>query len=178
MEFEDFFARSPKLHGLVTATVVEGLITASFLRAQKELGVIADLGLPRNVLPSAVSAYTVLIDLEKMQALGEVRRNHIEGCIAQAEMLIQQELDLALGEWAERQLGQAIVQLRSYYQQALEHVVGELLEPAELNRLVSRFAHIPIKGLRGLAKQHGLKVAESFLKETGLEWDQLKDDHV
>jgi glutamyl-tRNA reductase len=164
------------VHGLVTATSVEDLITEDFLKSQKNLRVIADLGLPRNVVPK-IPKQTVLIDLEKMQDLGEVRRKHIENCLAKAEVLIQEELDLALGEWAERQLGQAIVQLRLYYHQTLEHIVGERLEPAELNRLANRFAHIPIKGLRGLAKQHGLHVAESFLKEAGLEWEQ-KDTHV
>lgn len=168
MGLEEFLSQAPQVQGLVTATPTQHLISEAFLRRQPGLRVIADLGLPRNVAP-AVPEGIALIDPEKMQALGEARREQLKGHIAQAELIVQEELGVAMGEWAERQLGQAISGLRERYRQTLEHLLGELLEPAELNRLANRFAHMPIKGLRGLAKRQGLQAAQIFLEEAGLE---------
>lgn len=169
MGLEEFMSQAPQVQGLVTATPIEHLLAEPFLRRQPDLRVIADLGLPRNVTPAEVPSNVTLIDLEKMQALGEARREQLKGHIAQAELIVQEELGVALGEWAERQLGQAISGLRERYRQTLEQLLGELLEPAELNRLANRFAHLPIKGLRGLAKRQGLQAAQIFLEEAGLE---------
>jgi glutamyl-tRNA reductase len=36
------------------------------------------------------------------------------------------------------------------------------------SELAHKFAHIPIKGLRAVARNHGLDAARTFLKEVGL----------
>ncbi|MBF6594031.1 MAG: glutamyl-tRNA reductase [Thermaceae bacterium] len=178
MSLEAFLNQSPQVQGLVTATPVEHLLESSFLKRQLELRVIADLGLPRNVRPSAVPEAVVLIDLKRMQSLGEIRREQLRGNLAQAERLVQEEVEVALGEWAERQMGPAIAHLRERYRESLEEALGELLEPSEVNRLANRFAHLPVKGLRGLARRHGLGVAQAFLEEAGLDDTALPSEEA
>ena len=73
-----------------------------------------------------------------------------------------------MGEWAERSLGRAIAQLREVYRQTVERTVGDLLSPEDVSRLAHRFAHLPVKGLRGLARQRGADAARVFLHEAGL----------
>lgn len=168
MSLEAFLREAPRVHGLVSATPVEFLLGEGFMQRQPELRVIADLGLPRNVNPQAVPPHVRLIDLEAMQALGEARREQLRAHLAQAERIVQEEVEAASGEWAERQIGKAIAQLRQRYQATLQDLLGELLEPSELERLANRFAHLPLKGLRGLARQHGLEAAQAFLEAAGL----------
>lgn len=155
--------------GLVCATPVEHLIGEDFLARQPRLRAIVDLGLPHNIDPRlAAKRGLVLIDLERMQALGEERRKQLQVHLARAEAIIQEELEAALAEWAERRLGMAIAQLRERYRATLEGLLGELLPPEEIHRLAGRFAHLPIKGLRGLVRSHGLEAAQVFLDEAGL----------
>lgn len=169
LELGAFLQNPPPVDGLVCATPVEHLIGEGFLAKQPGLRAIVDLGLPRNVDPGpAGSRGLLLIDLEQMQALGEERRKQLQVHLAQAERIIREELEAALAEWAERQLGAAIAQLRERYRATLEGLVGELLEPDEIHRLANRFAHLPIKGLRGLVRTHGLEAAQVFLDEAGL----------
>ncbi|MER3555194.1 MAG: glutamyl-tRNA reductase [Meiothermus sp.] len=168
MGLEVFLREPPQIHGLVTATPVEYLIGNGFLKHQPQLKVIADLGLPRNVEPAVVPRGITLIDLEAMQTLGERRRGQLKGYLAQAEGIVQEEVATALGEWSERQMGSAIAFLRERYRETLQDLLGELLEPGELNRIANRFAHLPVKGLRGLARRHGLEAAQAFLEEAGL----------
>ena len=125
--------------------------------------------MPPNVNPADARASKVqLIDLRQLQKLGAARREKLRILLAKAEMIVAQELELALGEFAERSLGAAISQLRDVYIQTIERTVGDLLPPEEVTRLAHRFAHIPVKGLRGLARAHGLEMAYSFLDEAGL----------
>lgn len=168
VSLETFLREAPQVHGLVTATPAEHLIGDSFLRHQSDLRVIADLGLPRNVEPAAVPRGIKLIDLGAMQALGERRRGQLKAHLAQAEGIIREEVEVALGDWSERQMGSAIAFLHERYRQTLQDLLGELLEPGELDRIAHRFAHLPVKGLRGLARRHGLEAAQAFLEEAGL----------
>jgi glutamyl-tRNA reductase len=168
MDLHGFFSSPPQIHGLVTATPVEHLISQAFLQSQGSLKVIADLGLPRNVWPAIVPRTVELFDLDKMQDLGNVRRSQIKGQVAQAEAMIQHELEQALGEWAERKMSQSIVMLRQHYHETLRQVLGERVSPQELERIVNRMVHFPIKGLRGLAKRQGVEAATIFLEEMDL----------
>lgn len=169
LELGAFLESQVPVDGLVCATPVEHLIGEDFLAGQPRLRAIVDLGLPRNVDPRLAAKRNIqLIDLERMQALGEERRKQLRVHLAQAERIIREELEAALSDWAERRLGAAITQLRERYRATLEGLVGELLEPDEINRLANRFAHLPIKGLRGLVRTHGLEAAQIFLQEAGL----------
>lgn len=167
LSLEQFLADPPRLEALVCATPVEHLIGPDFLKTQAKLQIIIDLGLPRNVNP-VVGQYLKLLDQDYLLRLGEQRRIMLRDRLAQAEQLIAEELEEALGEWAERSLGGAITHLRKQYRATLEQAVGELLDPTTISRLANRFAHFPIKGLRGLARRQGLEAAQVFLEEAEL----------
>ena len=154
---------------IVCATPAEHIINKTFLETQTNLQILVDLGLPRNVNPNDARASKIqLIDLSQLQKLGDARRKKLQTYLATAEMIVAEELEVALGEFAERSLGSAITQLRDVYRQTIKRTVGNLLSPEDVTRLAHRFAHIPVKGLRGLARHHGLEMAYSFLNEAGL----------
>ncbi len=181
MVLQDFLQGSTQVNAIVCATPVENIINAAFLETQKNLEILVDLGLPHNVNPNDARASKIkLIDLTQLQKLGDARREKLQVLLANAEMIIAQELELALGEFAERSLGAAISQLRDVYRETIERTVGDLLAPEDIIRLAHRFAHIPVKGLRGLARAHGLEMAYSFLDEAGLarENPQSLEDQV
>jgi glutamyl-tRNA reductase len=168
MCLQDFLKGMLQVNAIVCATPVEHLINAVFLETQEQLQIVVDLGLPRNVNASDARASNMqLIDLEQLQKLGDVRREKLQVLLAQAEMIVAEELEQALGEFAERSLGAAISQLRDLYRATIERTVGSLLSPEDIMHLAHRFAHIPVKGLRGLARVHGLEMAYSFLDEAG-----------
>lgn len=170
MPLDAFLAHPPTITGLVTATPVAHLINKSFVQNQPELRVIVDVGLPPNVERTAVHGTSVeLFDLERMQRLGEARRQRLRSDLARAEQIVVEELETALSEWAEREMGPAIAQMREAYRRTLQQTVGELLEPELLQRLAHRFAHFPAKGLRGLARKHGSEAVQVFLQEAGLD---------
>ncbi len=169
MALQDFLQGSTQVNAIICATPAENIINAAFLATQKNLEILVDLGLPHNVNPTDARASKVqLIDLTQLQKLGDARREKLQVLLARAEMIIASELELALGEFAERSLGAAISQLRDVYMDTIERTVGNLLSPEDVMRLAHRFAHIPVKGLRGLARAHGLEMAYSFLDEAGL----------
>jgi glutamyl-tRNA reductase len=169
MALQDFLQGKLQVNAIVCATPAENIINAAFLETQKNLEILVDLGLPHNVNPIDARASNIqLIDLTRLQKLGDARREKLQVLLAQAEMIVASELELAIGEFAERSLGAVITQLRDVYRQTIERTVGDLLAPEDVNRLAHRFAHIPVKGLRGLARAHGLEMAYSFLDEAGL----------
>lgn len=157
----------PPLAALVCATPVPHLVDAAMLsRTRPRL--VVDLGVPRNVDPAAARARGVrVLDVDTLQAAGEARRADLREKLAQADALVLEELDAALDEWAERELGPSIRRLRESYLDAVVGAAGALSED-EARRLAHRFAHVPIKGLRALAREHGIDVARTFLLETGL----------
>ncbi|MFN3391978.1 MAG: glutamyl-tRNA reductase, partial [Meiothermus ruber] len=77
-------------------------------------------------------------------------------------------VEQVVAEWAERAIAPAITQMREAYRRTLTELVGERVEPELIERLAHRFAHFPVKGLRGLARRHGPEAAEYFLQEAGL----------
>jgi glutamyl-tRNA reductase len=181
MDLQNFLQGLIQVNAIVCATSAENIIDAAFLETQENLEILVDLGLPHNVNPTDARASKIqLIDLAQLQKLGDARREKLQVLLANAEMIIAQELELALGEFAERSLGAAITQLRDVYRETIERTVGDLLAPEDVTRLAHRFAHIPVKGLRGLARAHGLQMAYSFLDEAGLTrgHPQILEDQV
>ena len=169
VSLEAFLNWSYEVDALVCATPVEHLIGTDVLGRHPHLRVIVDLGMPRNVNAiEARQAHVHLIDLERLHALGEARRETLEGLITQAERIVQQEINHAHGDWAERSLGAAIAHLRTLYLETIQRTVGERLTPEEAERLAHRFAHVPVKGLRGLVRQEGPDAAYAFLKAAGI----------
>ncbi|MDT7919247.1 MAG: glutamyl-tRNA reductase [Meiothermus sp.] len=167
MPLADFLEQPPQLDALVAATPVEGLLDARFFQKQAQLRVAVDLGMPRNILPEATKG-VALFDLNLLERLGEERRMRLRADLAKAELIVAEELEQVMVEWAERAIAPAITQMREAYRRTLRELVGQRIEPELLEQLAHRFAHFPLKGLRGLARQHGPEAAEVFLRESGL----------
>ena len=127
------------------------------------LEVLLDLGMPRNVTPGAAADRGVaLIDIDTLRLAGQRRREAIGERLAEAELLIEAEVERALDTWTDRQLAPAIRRLRQLYRET----IGNGLPEEQAERLAHRFAHVPVKGLRALARRYGVEAATTFLLET------------
>ncbi len=171
MSLEAFLATPPPLDALICTTPVKDLIDEAVLEKLSELKIIVDLGIPRNVKAEAARHLTVL-DVDSLQRAGERRRQELTAKLAEAERIVQDELEAAMLAWTERQLGPSIKKLRDLYLAT----IGDSLPPEEAIKLAHKFAHVPIKGLRAVAREHGLEAARTFLDETGL-WQEGKAWH-
>jgi len=165
---EAFLAAPPPVDALVCATPVRGFIDRTLVQRLPGLKLIIDLGVPRNVHSEVLELPELsVLDIDTLQDAGKLRRETLTGRLAAAEALMQRELEIALETWAERQLGPSIARLRQQYlrtvQTTLPHVSAE-----EAERLAHRFAHVPVQGLRAVARTHGLEAAQTFLDEAGL----------
>jgi glutamyl-tRNA reductase len=164
VELQEFLAAPPPLHALVSATPVAGLLSGEFLGRCKELRIVIDLGIPRNVEQGRAGQRITVLDVESLRAAGDGRREGIARQLAAAEVIVQEEITAAVEEWTQRQLGPAISRLRELYLDT----IGETLPPEEARKLAHRFAHVPVKGLRALARTHGHEAVNTFLKEADL----------
>ncbi len=154
----------PAVRAIVCATPVRGLVGRELL-ARSGATHVVDLGVPRNVDPEAARAVgTRLLDVDALRSAGQARREELRDALAHAERLVLEELDAALDEWNERRLGPAIRALRDRTFATL----SETLPEEQARRLVGRLVHDRIKGLRALAREHGVEVARTYLSETGL----------
>jgi glutamyl-tRNA reductase len=165
---EAFLAAPPAVDALVCATPVRGFIDRTLVQRLPGLKLIIDLGVPRNVHSEVLELPELsVLDIDTLQDAGRQRRETLTGRLAEAEALMQRELEIALENWAERQLGPSIAKLRQQYlltvQMTLPHVPAE-----EAERLAHRFAHVPVQGLRAVARTHGFEAAQTFLDEAGL----------
>lgn len=167
MSLQDFLKNPPQLEALVTATPVADLLEQTFFQRQPRLRVAVDLGMPRNIAPEALPG-VVLFDLNRLERLGEERRARLQAELARAEQIVALGLEEVLVEWAERAIAPAITQMREAYRRTLAELLGERAEPQLIEQLAHRYAHFPVKGLRGLARRYGPEAAEVFLQEAGL----------
>ena len=151
---------------LVAATRGGRLVDAAWLARMPSLRLAVDLGIPRTIDPAAARARGVpLLDVDTLQAAGEARRLALEARLAQAETVLHQGVDAEMQAWAERSLAPSIRALQGW----LEATLGDALPPAEARRLARRLAFVPVKGLRAVAREHGVAAARTFLAETGLD---------
>lgn len=148
---------------VVTATPAKDLVPGHALK-QTQAAVVIDLGMPRNVNPSDTGGVE-LIDAAHLEKMGRTRRASIEAELGRAERLLLTELDEAMDEWNERQLGPSIVKMKERMRITLEERLGK----DDADRLVGRLVHDPIKGLRAIAREHGVDVARTYLQETGIQ---------
>lgn len=163
LPLSDFLAAPPKLKALVAATPRAGLIDPALLARLPGLELVVDLGMPRNVTPGAAAERgVVLVDIDTLRMAGQRRRETIGELLADAEHLVQAEVENALGVWTDRQLAPAIRRLRALYRDT----IGDDLPDEQAERLAHRFAHVPVKGLRALARRYGVEAATTFLQET------------
>ncbi|TNE50791.1 MAG: glutamyl-tRNA reductase [Deltaproteobacteria bacterium] len=157
---DEFLASPPPLHALVCATPASQIINEGVLQRLADVSVIVDLGIPRNVDSIAAKAHHILVlDVDTLQEAGKERRHKIEQNLIHAENILLEELDLAVEEWLERQLGPAIRKLREDYVAAIPPEIPE----GQVQRLANRFSKVPIRGLRALARHHGIAAAKTFL---------------
>lgn len=162
---EGFLARPHPADALVCATPVGGFVDEELLERLPGLRMIVDLGVPRNVRPEVAARRGIhVLDVDTLQEAGEVRRCELAGQLALAERTIQEGTEAAVTEWAEARLGPSIKRLREMYLAT----IGDVLPPDEAEQLAHRFAHVPVKGLRAVAREHGFEAAKTFLAETGL----------
>lgn len=165
MALEDFLAGVNEVEVLVAATPVAGLIDAALLSRSPALRLVVDLGLPRNLAPGAADpARLQVVDIERLQAVGEARRVAIEDQLARAEALVGRAMEEVVQDWTMRSLGPAVARLRQRYLDT----IGDMLPPDQARRLADRFAHLPVKGLRALARDHGPDAVGTFLREAEL----------
>lgn len=160
-----FLAEPVDATALVCATPAGKLADAVLLGRMPSLKAAVDLGIPRNVDAGAARRRGVrVLDVDGLQAAGRERRNELAGKLAQAEQIVREELDGAVRAWTERQLGPSIRRLRALYLDT----IGDSLPPEAARRMAHKFAHVPVKGLRAVAREHGLDAAFTFLSEAGL----------
>ncbi|MBU47590.1 MAG: glutamyl-tRNA reductase [Deltaproteobacteria bacterium] len=161
MALSQFLETTPPLDAFISAVSVESLFSREQLQEVDGLRVIVDMGLPRNVAPGTAQALGVpLFDVETLQQAGQERRRDLEEQLIFAEDVLLEELDLAIGEWIERQLGPSIKALRMMYIEKAKAFVSE----KDASRLANQLAKGPIKGLRVMAREHGLQAAKTFLE--------------
>ena len=91
------------------------------------------------------------------------------------EGFVLEELELALAAWNERQLAPSIRALQDWIGETIANAMDEMaaeglqtLNQEDRERLARRVAHVPVKGLRALARAYGPEAARVFLAETGL----------
>jgi len=164
LSLDDLATSPPPFDALICALSAKEWVNGALLEKLPRLKVIVDLGIPRNVAPEVAQCIPVL-NVDTLQKAGEARREAITLKLAEAERLIQEELEFALTEWTERQLGPSIKHLRDLYLET----IGDSLPPEDAAKLAHKFAHVPIKGLRAVAREYGLDAAKVFLAETGIE---------
>lgn len=151
---------------LVCATPVRHLVGEGLLAHLPNLALIVDLGLPRNVEPDAALARGLrVLDVDGLRAAGATRRQVMRENLLAAEAVVRSELDDAVAAWTERRLARGIRELRAQYLRT----IGEALPPEAAERLAKRFAHVPITGLRAVAREHGFEAAATFLRAVGIQ---------
>jgi glutamyl-tRNA reductase len=135
-------------------------------RASPSLRLAVDLGVPRTIDATAARARGVrVLDVDTLQAAGSARRLALEARLAQAERVLHDGVEAEMRAWAERSLAPSIRALHAW----LEETLAGAVPPAEARRLAKRLAFVPVKGLRAVARDHGVAAALTFLAETGLD---------
>ena len=164
MQLDEFMAEpltiQPTIQAMVCATPVKDLIQVDFVKQFADLRVIVDLGIPRNVEMSVANELQ-LLNVDTLQVAGQARRNELKDKLEQADIVIQQELEEALALWSEKLIGPSIRQMREDYRKTLLEVLPE----SEVNKVLGRLLHGPIKGIRAVAREHGYEAAMLYFDE-------------
>lgn len=149
---------------LVSAAPLRGQLDRALLGRIADLRLVIDLAIPHSIDPGDAPDGVEVVGVEGLQAAGEARRIALARSLAEAEQLLRSGLDEAVGAWNERALAPAIRALVEHY----TSLVGDALPASEAERLARAVARVPIKGLRAVAREHGLAAASTFLAEVGL----------
>ena len=161
---DEFLLDPGEARVLVSAAPLRGRLDRSVLSRVRGLRLVVDLGIPRSVDPADAPSGVRVLGVDGLREAGDARRDALKDRLAEAERLLRRGLDDAVGAWNERALAPAIRAIKDHYQQ----LIGEALPASDAERLARAIAHVPIKGLRAVAREHGLAAAATFLAETGL----------
>ena len=155
-----FLSGSNLFDVVVCATPSRALLDAAVLDRLRGLRAVVDLGVPRNVDAAAAAARGIdVIGHEELHTAGQRRRAQMAERVAEAEAVLLSELDSVLDAWTDRQIAPAIRRLRSLYRDT----IGDKLSDDEAAAIAHRFAHVPVKGLRALARRYGVEAATTFI---------------
>ena len=184
VSLEAFRAEPGAVAALVSATGAREPIfdRAALERIARAAGAvkprIIDLGVPCDVDPGdAFAAGIEHASMDTILARAERTREERLSRAADARVEVDRALDALRARFGRRSVDALVVALRTKYAAALEidleHVLRRELsgldaaERAALEglgrRLVARFAHVPSKGLRELARRLGPQAVEAFL---------------
>lgn len=165
MALDTFIERPIDAVALVAATPARNLVGAAVLDRIPSLRLAIDLGLPRNVDGEAARARGVgVLDVDSLQRAGNERREGLSRLFAEADAIVREAVEEAVVAWTERRLGPSIQHLRAVYLET----IGDDLPADAAARLASRFARLPIEGVRALARAYGSEAADTFLAGAGL----------
>jgi glutamyl-tRNA reductase len=155
----------PAVDLVVNAIPANNALPRDWLTRVGGLGLVVDLGVPSAIDGGVVRTRGLpLIDLAALEVLGAERRNGLEERLREAERVLHLGVAEEVLEWAQRSLSPAIQHLQALYQAELRG----LLPDAEARTVARRLANIPIRGLRALARDHGVEAARTFAAESGL----------
>lgn len=164
LSLEAFLAEPVAATVMVSAAPLRGQLTREHLTRVPGLRLVVDLAVPHSIDPTDAPDGVEVVGVAGLQAAGDARRNALVERLAEAERLLRVGLEEAIGAWNERALAPAIRALVEHYLS----LVGDGLPEADAERLARAVAHVPIKGLRAVAREHGLAAANTFLSEVGL----------
>lgn len=185
LSLDEFRQRPPQVEALLSATgAPEPVLDRAVLErlaartASQEPPLIVDLAVPPDVDPAvAAAAHVPRIGMDDLNlAAQELRRQRLAESAAAREVVDEALRDLRK-RLAERLLAPVIAKLNQRYRQTALEGVERLLGKEGLDldgqgreaierwaeTLARRFAHLPTLGLRGLATEHGMLAAKSFL---------------
>jgi len=185
LALDEFRLRPPGVEAVLTATSADGAVldraALERLAAQspsQEPPLVVDLAIPPDVDPDAARAAQVpRLGIDEIRGAALGHRLSREAEADAARQVVAEAVAGMKRRLAERTLAPVIARInRRFRDTALEGVErllaghGMALEGAprdELERwaetLARRFAHLPTRGLRGLAATHGLDAVKSFL---------------
>jgi glutamyl-tRNA reductase len=155
----------PAVELVVAAIPGSKLLPPQWLASVAGLALVVDLGVPPAIDARVAHSLQVpLIDSYALERLGEQRRQVLDERLREAERVIQLGVADEMIEWAQRSLSPAIQHLHALYQAELR----DLLPDAEARSVALRLANIPVRGLRALARDHGVDAVRTFTAESGL----------
>jgi glutamyl-tRNA reductase len=161
---EELAAAPPAVELVVSAIPVSGHGRFGWLSRVRDLAMVVDLAMPSAIAASEVRHGLRFVDIAVLEGIGWARRRELEDRLQEAERVLQHALHEEMLAWAQRSLAPSIQHLQALYQAAL----SDLLPEAEARTLARRLANIPVRGLRALARDHGVEAARTFAAESGL----------
>ena len=142
--------------------------------------VVIDMANPPDVDPAdALAAGVERLGMEDIVQEARQQRDLRADAAAEAREIVQQSLDRLRGQMADRALSPMLASMQRKYQETTEVALQRLFrkdltslseDDREVVRrwaqvLARRLAHVPLVGMRAIARDKGLSAAETFLAD-------------